>query len=406
MDQPNPPMMSTEPQIQKPVKELPHLVVEEPKRGVAGTLAIVVLSLVVLAIPVGIFLVSRQTQLRPQAAVEEVRPEVVSGIFLESKLTANGVVPVDVYIKSPIDQINLVEAKLHFDPSLLSIDKIATGSAEASAPVLFNKWVESSFDNAKGEVSIIAGLPSPGLKTGSPNDEKVYLGTVNIRSKKPGTAVLQVKPESKILRNSDSENIFRTGNDLVLNLSNPVESSPSPTPGRASSEVLLVMTVPETGANYSYFKPMEIVWSAFNVETISQINLLVNGELLGPLGQNIEAKEGKFRWLPSDILALPYIQLSNTYQVEIVGVSKNGAVSKVVSGPFGILGTEEIAGGLPNPQSFAQNQLSVVDFSRALGSYLVLPLKDSSLDLNKDGVVNELDLFLIRQNLLGRGVVK
>jgi len=408
MDQPISPIPQTQ-QLQKPVaQELPHLVVEEPKRGIAGTLGVVALSLLLLGIPIGIFLVSRPTQLAPQAAVTERLPEVMNGIFLESKLSSgDGIIPVDVYIKSPVDQINLVSAQFRFDPELVSIDKIATGSADTKAPSIFSKWIEVSFDNSKGSASVISGLPTPGLKTGSPNDEKIYLATMHLRSKRTGTTILQVTPESQILRNSDNQNIFRTGNDLALNMSKTVSDSfPAASPNSSDEESLIVLTSPASATNYSYFKPLEITWSSFNVETISQINLLVNGELLGPISQNLMATEARFKWQPDESLALPYVQLTNTFQIEILGISKDGVVSRVLSGPFGIVGTGEANGSPPSLESFSQNQLSVSDASRGLSNYLILPIKDKSVDLNKDEVVNELDLYLIRQNLLMRGVIK
>lgn len=406
MDQPNP-----QPQLPAQKSQgLPHLIVEEPKRGVAGTFGVLVLSLMLLGIPVGIFLVSQRTQLAPQAAVTEKVPEVVSGIFLESKLSSGGgEIPVDVYVKSPLDTINLVSTQIKFEPSLISIDKIATDAASLNHQAIFNKWFEVSFDNDKGQASIISGLPSPGLKTGSPNDEKVYLATVYVKSKKPGPAILQITPDSQILRNSDSINIFKTGNDLALNLSsvgNEASASQKPKKPQEDEEPLIVITNPQAAANYSYFKPIDIIWSSFEAERISQINLYLNGQLLGPINQNLEAADGQFQWQPKDTLALPYIQPTNTYQIEIIGVSKEGVVTKVSSAPFGILGSEDITGSPPSTETFSQNQLSVSDVSRALSNYLVLPLKDGSLDLNKDEAINELDLFLIRQNLLMRGVVK
>ena len=406
MDQPNPPQT---PSLQRPNQELPHLIVEEPKRGVFGTLGVVVLSIALLGIPLGIFLVSQRTQLAPQAAVIEQVPEAVSGIFLESKLSSGrGEIPVDIYVKSPVDQINLVNTQIKFDPDLVSVDKIATNAAELNQPALFSKWIEVSFDNNVGVAAVIAGLPTPGLKTGSPNDEKVYLATLYLKPKTAGATTLQVMSDSQILRNQDSANIFKTGNDLVLNLSAGVEASPLASPPKSDSEEkpLIVITSPAAATNYSYFKSLEIAWSSFNAERISQIDLYVNRELLGSIAQNLEAKEGRFEWVPKDTLALHYIQLTNTYEIEITGVSKDGLVTKTVSAPFGILGTEEIIGEPPNPESFGQNQLNVTDISRALTNYLVLPLKDKSLDLNKDEVVNELDVFLIRQNLLIRGVIK
>lgn len=410
MDQPN----SQPQQPQKPAaQELPHLVVEEPRRGIAATLGVLVLSLMLLGIPIGIFLVSQRTQVLPQAAVTQNQPEVITGIFLESKLSSGeDVIPVNVYVKSPLDAINLVNAQISYNPGLLSFEKIATNAAQLNQPVIFNKWVEASFDNEKGKASVIAGLPNPGAKTGSPNDEKIYLATLYLKPKATGTTVLQVTPQSQILRNSDNENIFTTGNDLALNLTASARVSPSAsTPSGRSKpdekeEPLIVITQPVPAANYSYFKPINIIWSSFEVVRISQINLYVNGELLGSIAQNLEARSGEFSWQPQDTLALHNIQPANTYKIEITGISKDGIVAKKLSEPFGILGVEEITGSPPNPETFSQNQLNITDFSRALTDYLVVPLKDQSLDLNKDGVVNELDLFLIRQNLLQRGIIK
>jgi len=70
------------------------------------------------------------------------------------------------------------------------------------------------------------------------------------------------------------------------------------------------------------------------------------------------------------------------------------------------LGSEEIPGIVPNRDTFAQNQLSISDASRLLTDYLVLPLKNKALDFNRDDVINELDFYLLKQNLLQRGIVK
>lgn len=403
------PVPQTQP-LRPGVQELPHLVVEEPKRSKVGIVGVVVLSLLLLGLPVGIYLVSQRTQLSPQAAVIPVAPEVISGIFMESKLTsgAGEAIPVDLYVKSPVDNINLVSSQIKFDPLLVSIERIATNSAELNQVGAFNKWVEVNFDNDKGAAVVIAGTPTPGVKTSG--EEKLYLATMYVKPKKDGAAILQVAPNSEIFRNSDSMNIFKTGNDLALNLTrvSAVESTPSATPRTQSrnEEPLLVVTSPVSAQNYSYFKPLDILWSAFNVDRISQINLYVNGEKLGTIAQNLEASEAKFSWQPKETLGLHYIQPSNTYEIEVVGVSEDGEVAQIRTGPFGILGTENVTGSVPTGASFAQNQLTVTDVSRLLAGYLIEPLKDASLDLNKDGALNDLDLYLMKQNMLLRGVVR
>lgn len=390
-------------------QQLPHLIVDEQKRSPWAISGIIVLSLMVLAIPLGIFLVSQRTQLEPQAAVSEPAPELSTGIILQSKLSPEnkkGIIPVDVYIRSSFDEVNLADVSLKFDPSFLAVDKIATGAAEFKENEVFNKWLEVTTDNNLGNASIIAGLPGPGIKT-LPGEGKAYLGTLYLRPKQAGTTVLQIESSSKLYRNSDNKNIFQTGSDLVLQLFGKVEeSSPSASPKINSNKPVLVVTNPVGAANYSYFKPIDIIWSAFNVENISQISLLVSGELFGPIAQNLDSDLGKFTWNPQDSLALPYIQSANSFRIEITGEGKNKEQTSSITGPFGIVAQEQVSGAPPNPEVFSVNSLTIDDASRLLSNYLVLPLKENSLDLNKDAVINELDFFLLRQNLIGRGVVK
>ena len=390
-------------------QQLPHLIVDEPKRSPWAVAGIAVLSLMVLSIPIGLFLVQQRTQIAPQAAVATPEPEAATGIFLESKLSPEakgGIIPVDVYIKSAIDPINLVEVRLQYDPDLLEIEKIATSAAELGKPVIFNKWLEAKADNIIGKAVIIAGLPNPGIATQGQSDEKVYLATLHLRPKNSGSAVLQPSSDSGIFRNRDNQNIFQSGSDLVLNLQGAVGDSSPEVRKQSANAPLIVINSPTTANNYSYFKPVDINWSSFNVDRIAQINLLINGESFGPIAQNLEADLGQFSWLPQDSIAVAYMQLANTYQIEITGVSKNGEAVKVTTGPFGILGLEEVPGSAPNWETFSQNQLSINDASRLLSEYLVLPLEDTALDFNKDEVINELDFFLLRQNLAGRGIVK
>lgn len=399
--------------MEENVQELPHLVVEEPKRSPWAVAGIAVLSVMLLAIPVGIYLVSQRTQLTPQAAVTEVTPEVSTGIFLESKLSPeakSGIIPVDIYIKSPVDAVNLVNAQVKFDPNLVSVEKVATSAAEVGLEQTFNKWLEINSDNSKGQITIISGVPNPGF-VNSAEKEKTYLATFHLRPKRAGTTVLEVLPESQILRNSDNQNIYKTGNDLVLNLTSGFpDPSPSasarPRSGENPSSPIIVITNPLVGANYSYFRPLDITWSSFDVDRISDINLFINGEFFGPIAQNLEASAGRFTWQVKDSLPLAYIQYANTYALEITGVSRIGQATKIQAGPFGIVGLEEVVGGPPSPEAFNQNQLTITDASRLLSSYLVFPLKDQSLDFNKDEVVNELDFYLLRQNLLTRSVIK
>jgi len=137
------------PQTSKPVvQELPHLVVDEPKRSKVGIFAVIVLSLLLLGLPIGIFLVSQRTQLQPQAAITEVVPELGAGINLEAKLSLDsggGIIPVDVYVKSPNDSANLVNAQIRFDPALIKVEKISTDSGELNIERLKKRIIRFDF---------------------------------------------------------------------------------------------------------------------------------------------------------------------------------------------------------------------------------------------------------------------
>ncbi len=392
-------------------QQLPHLVVEdEHKRSPWAIVGIVTLSITLLAIPLGIYLVGQRTQLAPQAAVATPAPEAPTSIFLESRLSPDsggGVIPVDVFIKSTQDPLNLANVKFKFDPSFLSVDNIATGAAEPGKNQIFTKWLEASSNDEKGEISIIAGVPNPGILSSDVPEGKVYLATLNLRPKKSGTAVLQIGSNSELLRNSDNQNIFQSATDLVLNLPNQVPSAtPVPSAKSQNNQPLIVITNPVTAANYSYFTPLDIIWSSFNVEIISQINLLVNGVLYGPIGENVDPATGKYTWNPQDSLSIPYIQSANTFSIEIVGLGKDGETVRAHTGPFGLVGSDTVSGLAPNLTLFLQNQLSVADASKLLANYLGSPVADKALDFNRDDIINELDFYLLKQNLTGRGIIK
>ncbi len=405
-------LLTSKPVSSPVAAELPHLVVGEEKRSKLGMFGIVILSILLLGIPLGIYLVSQRTQLVPEAAyiAAPSAGDSPAGIFMESKLTSGDdpVIPVDVFVKSSMDHINLVNAEISFNPELLKVERLATSSAELNQVSPFNKWIEADFDNSKGVVNLLAGVANPGIR--SSGNDKFYIGTIYFKPIKTGSVILQVSDRSEIFRNSDNINIYRSGNDLALNLSNveaeaTVSARPRVSP-KNNQEPLVVVTNPRGGANYSYFKDIEVVWSSFNVDRISQINLYINGEKFGTIAQNIEASEGKYNWLPQTSLGVPYIQPANSYEIEIIGFSKAGEVVRATSGVFGIQGTTEVSGVVPAGPSFEQNQLGVNDISRALSSFLTDPITDASLDLNKDGLINDLDIYLIKLNLIFRGIIK
>lgn len=105
----------------------------------------------------------------------------------------------DINIWSQNEDANLFSAQLKFNPENLEVVSIEKGT------VLTN-WVDSSFVNSTGDISIVAGLPSPGLKTTQGNDP--LMARVFFRGKKAGAATINMTNESAIYSNSDNANII------------------------------------------------------------------------------------------------------------------------------------------------------------------------------------------------------
>lgn len=106
---------------------------------------------------------------------------------------------IDINIWSQNEAANLFSAQLKFNPENLEVVSIQKGT------VLTN-WVDSSFVNSTGDVSLVAGLPSPGLKTTQGNDP--LMAKVFFKGKKAGAATIIMTNESAIYSNSDNANII------------------------------------------------------------------------------------------------------------------------------------------------------------------------------------------------------
>ena len=76
---------------------------------------------------------------------------------------------VDIWARSDIDTTNLFAAKLKFDQDKLKVVGVNTRGNQSLA----NNWVEHTFDNTKGEVSMVGGVTPPGLITSSQSSDSV-----------------------------------------------------------------------------------------------------------------------------------------------------------------------------------------------------------------------------------------
>ena len=145
-----------------------------------------------------------------------------------ANISAGSQFSMGVRVVSPEDA-NLFAARLNFNPALLEVVSIDTGSSFITA----SQWVNNNFDNTTGQVNLIGGVPTPGYKTTTAST----MATVVLRAKAAGTAQINFGANSAIYRNVDNADIMAipTGASVTITGVAPSPSpsasvSPSPSP--------------------------------------------------------------------------------------------------------------------------------------------------------------------------------
>lgn len=137
-----------------------------------------------------------------------------------SSVGLNQVFTLDLMARSDVDAANLFAGKFTYPSSLLEVVSIDTTGS------FVTNWVEQTYDNATGKLSIIGGLPNPGLLTTGSN---VLMAKVTFRSKTTGNATINNDSGAAIYRNSDNIDILDSSKDQSFTV-NITTASPSPTP--------------------------------------------------------------------------------------------------------------------------------------------------------------------------------
>ena len=105
---------------------------------------------------------------------------------------------VSLRVKST-EEANLFASRLNFNPALLEVVSISTANS------FITQWVnDNTFDNATGQISLIGGVPAPGYKNTAP----ATMATIVFRAKSPGAALIGFGATSAIYRNSDNKDIL------------------------------------------------------------------------------------------------------------------------------------------------------------------------------------------------------
>jgi len=383
---------------------LPHLVVTEPKRSKKKFFAVALISLMLLALPLGVFLVNEQTQTRSQAGLNLREPE--TSLSFKTRTEPGDLLQVDIYIKSDIEAVNLADVKVNFEPDILEVVKVATSSASFSdkkTQPFAAKWLEADFDNSAGTVSLISGTPGSGIKTDPQEGTEAILATVTFRPKITSNTKLSFNQNSALYSREGNVNILKNMPEVGVSVEESTMTVFPSVPLNTSSKLSLQLNTPVLGNNYYYFNPLDITWSGTEIESVLAINLYLNGSQLGPVAQNI-ANSGKYTWIPDQTVMIPYLQTDNSFQIEVIARDKEGRQVSQMSGQFGLTTQQsEVTQG----SNFTINrELSMRDASKILSGYNIKPLSDQTLDLNQDGVINDLDFYLMRADMLRKNIIK
>lgn len=178
---------------------------------------------------VAVYLVQQKTNILPKAADSERTTPTTSFELSPANPNDNyykvgDLIPVNVRARSDISAANLFKAKITFDKDLLAVDSIYTANS------FVKNWVENTFDNNAGTISLVGGVPTPGYKTDNTSDTGKYLllAVINFKVLKPGSVSINLTDDSAIYSNADNINILAVKTGTVIKTGTG-EGSPAPT---------------------------------------------------------------------------------------------------------------------------------------------------------------------------------
>lgn len=155
-----------------------------------------------------------QTQNIKENILFKVDNQKASFSLIQRSNITDGQVIVDLYTKSEVDEANLFSAKLKFPKEFLKVLRIETNSA------IIKIWVENSFNNETGIISLVGGVPNPGYKTKVSESPEllvsIYFEITNRDADE--IATISFDDSSAIYSNSDNSNILSGTNNLEVKM--------------------------------------------------------------------------------------------------------------------------------------------------------------------------------------------
>jgi len=220
-----------------------------PRLNQRGAIAqVLVLLLLAAGLIGGLYLVQHPQIFKPKAAPQlPQNPETSFELELENtaiapfpdettppNLTIGAKFRVDIYARADTDAANLFSAKLKYSRDTVEFVEINKRDGQS----FVKNWVENSENN--GLVSLVGGMPSPGVKT-DPKVGAYLLGSVIFKAKKTGTAIIELSDSSAIYSNTNNINILTARKGAIsVAIQDTPPPTPSPTPSTFSCTSLSV----------------------------------------------------------------------------------------------------------------------------------------------------------------------
>lgn len=409
------------------------------ERGIAQILLLILL---VAGLGLGVYLVQQAQIFKSKASISS--PTGPQTAFVVS--TKNSTVSLDsqfsvsLNARSDVTASNLFVGKLKFPSNLLEVVSIDYTNT------FVQSWVEQFYDNSTGDISLIGAVPDPGYKTDfgvdSPN-----MATITFRAKQTGSASVSLTADSAIYRNSDNTNILAFRNDENVNITSGVVTTPAFTPTPAPTSLFVNTSEIDLTGNFA------IGWSNISNPTDSDKMILSNsfGTDVLTLVLNYNCRPTAFNGLPqkNGVCSISRVGYSGAYKVRLVSGATN---SELASATFSILAPTPTPAPSASPSASpticaqvvtpalntstlecveygtpcavptgwialngAKSCAAAGDFNKdgktslADASALFSQFNKKgtySADINQDGVVNTIDLSILKNLLIKAGVLR
>lgn len=182
------------------------------QKGLAQIFLIVIL---LAGLGLGIYLVQQKTSIFPKASISTpTSPETSFTLVAQgSPYSVGKEFQVLLYVRSDVIASNLFSAKIRFPVDLMEVVSINTEGLQPD-PFIKN-WVERFYDNQTGEISLVGGIPTPGVQT-SVNQPSQVMAQITFKVKANGNAVISFSPDSAIYSNADNLNVLTTTREATV----------------------------------------------------------------------------------------------------------------------------------------------------------------------------------------------